>query len=342
MRYFQLTKFFFTVCCCCLFVQQLQAQCIESSSGPTGLLPCNAANQALSITTNPAGLASSVQWSGSGVTGSGNSAIFDPDCALLGVKQLTPFLPAGTAIPQQNRNIGPFNGNLPATEQFCFDNICYGQGIVYNGLITGVINGSASDQVTICVTPPSGVSTCIGPLDLPLVNGQLSSGVDIGLLLNNAGDPNGCWNISVSGTANSYNLNLIPLAMTYPNGLSATVQGPPVSFTVVAELPPCPTFTGINAPTQVCSGSNVILSANTTPGNAQNISYVVTGSNGFSYTGINPPVDNPENTTCSPITVTYNVTVKCTNNNTTIGTQTSYGNRLSRDRFIGSNHRQHQ
>ncbi|MBK9461156.1 MAG: hypothetical protein IPN94_17420 [Sphingobacteriales bacterium] len=322
MRYFQLTKFFFTVCCCCLFVQQLQAQCIESSSGPTGLLPCNAANQALSITTNPAGLASSVQWSGSGVTGSGNSAIFDPDCALLGVKQLTPFLPAGTAIPQQNRNIGPFNGNLPATEQFCFDNICYGQGIVYNGLITGVINGSASDQVTICVTPPSGVSTCIGPLDLPLVNGQLSSGVDIGLLLNNAGDPNGCWNISVSGTANSYNLNLIPLAMTYPNGLSATVQGPPVSFTVVAELPPCPTFTSINAPTQVCSGSNVILSANTTPGNAQNISYVVTGSNGFSYTGINPPVDNPENTTCSPITVTYNVTVKCTNNNTTIGTQT--------------------
>ncbi|HNI45907.1 MAG TPA: hypothetical protein PK230_14490, partial [Chitinophagales bacterium] len=176
-------------CCSVLVSQYVNAQCIETVNCPPALVPCNAGAQTITAATNPPSLANSLQWTGSGVSGSGPSVTFTPNCGLLGVKQITPYLPAGTAIPTQSRNIPAFSGNIPYTTTFSLDNICYGPGIVYEGLITGNVSGANDDVVNICVNSPS-LDTCLNNLPVSIVNGQLANGLDIGLLLNGAGvDP---------------------------------------------------------------------------------------------------------------------------------------------------------
>ncbi|HNI43801.1 MAG TPA: hypothetical protein PK230_03835, partial [Chitinophagales bacterium] len=117
---------------------------------------------------------------------------------------------------------------------------------------------------------------------------------------------------------NSVSINAINLQMTYPNGLAGNVTGTACTFNVTAELPPCPTSVNITTPTQVCSGGSVDFT-NSNPGN---IRFIITSDAGFSYNNIGFPADYPTNTTCAPITVTYNITAQCTNNNSTLFTGT--------------------
>jgi len=83
----------------------------------------------------------------------------------------------------------------------------------------------------------------------------------------------------------------------------------------------CPTANVvIPASTDVCSGAGVSLPDLSTfvVGNVADVTYSWIGSNGYSSNGASAGFDNPTNTNCSALAVTYMYTITCTATNTII------------------------
>ena len=97
------------------------------------------------------------------------------------------------------------------------------------------------------------------------------------------------------------------------------VCGSPITFNVIV-VEDCPTFLSATAGGQVCSGDEVEFTTTIQRENGQittsnngSLTYIINGDNGFSYTGIDSqPTDNPTNTTCAPVEISYSLTVHYT------------------------------
>jgi len=305
------------------------AQCVTGSAGGnanlidnmdgTYQIACDGGNVNISSSTfdNAALPPSAIQWT-SGQTG---DFAFTPDCNNLGCFEFTPCVPTGTTIPQQCvpfNSLGvPLTGTVSAGSSqnitFNIAGICYVPGATYSGDLG--INLSGSGSVSLSVVQPDGVVQ--GPLtfDISLINSLSPLPLS---LLGLSVDPNGTWSITLQDAgAGSFGYTIDPNSQICIDAIATQgVQcGDPIEVCVVEG---CPTFVSAQASeTQICSGETFDLSATLNPSGATNVTYNWTG-NGITNPSSASPSVTVSNTTCAAVTETYNLTLTCTNDGSTI------------------------
>jgi len=310
-------------------VQYTFGQCVSGTAGGnpnlidnmngTYQIACDAGNVNISSSTFDAAALppSAIQWT-SGQTG---DFTFIPDCNNLGCFEFTPCVPSGTTIPQQCvpfSSLGvPLSGNVPAggsqNINFNIAGICYVPGATYSGDLGITLTGSG--DVSLSVVQPDGV-----------VQGPLTFGIDLInslsplplSLLGLSVDPNGMWSITLEDAgAGSFGYTIDPNSEICIDAVTTqgVICGDPIEICVVEG---CPAFVSVQASeTNICSGGSFDLSATLNPAGAPNVIYNWSGNGITSATSLSPIV-TVTNTTCSPVTETYSLTLTCTNDGTTI------------------------
>lgn len=297
---------------CCITPQVLHAQCLSNSTGPGDILG-DAPPQTISTSTSHASLNDDVLWS-NGATGT--SFTYTPDCGDIGPKSFTPCLPAGTTIPAQSVSLGPFSGTAPATVNFTISGLCFKSGSSCTASLS--VNLGGSGNVNMSVTSPDGNTQSLPGLPISFVNANSPIDLCAFGLISPSTEANGNWSISIGGDVTTYNVGLTTIDVP-AYSLNETECGEPVTFEVLECTPDCPMVAEATGTRDICSGGTAHLNVILNPANVTNASFEWTGDNGFSST-LKNPTDNPTNNTCDPITVSYSVTVRCTNDNSIIST----------------------
>jgi len=312
-----------------LISPKIFSQCVSGTAGGNPNLinngnnsyqiACDGGNVNISSSTFDTGAlpSSVVQWT-SGQTG---DFTFMPDCNNLGCFEFTPCVPSGTTIPQQCvpfSSLGvPLSGNVQAGGSqnitFNISGICYVPGATYSGDLGITLSGSG--DVSLSVVQPDGVVQ--GPLtfDISLINSLSPLPLS---LLGLSVDPNGAWAITLQDAgAGSFSYTIDPNSEICIDAITTQgVQcGDPVEVCVIGG---CPAFVSAQASaTQLCSGESFNLSATLNPAGASNVTYNWSG-NGITNASSPSPTVTVTNTTCSAVTETYNLTLTCTNDGSTI------------------------